>query len=38
MVGVEYTGTGFCVGDNVSFTCNIPSNFISGVLMDLDLE
>ena len=26
MVGVEYTGTGFCVGDNVSFTCNIPSN------------
>ena len=25
MDGVEFTGTGFCVGDNVTFICNTPS-------------
>ena len=26
MDGVEFTGTGFCVGDNVTFICDILSN------------
>ena len=26
MDGVEFTGTGFCVGDNVTFVCEILSN------------
>ena len=25
MDGVEFTGTGFCVGDNVTFSCTLPS-------------
>ena len=25
MDGVEFTGTGFCVGDNVAFTCTVSS-------------
>ena len=23
---MEFTGTGFCVGDNVTFVCDLPSN------------
>ena len=26
MDGVEFTGTGFCVGDNITFICDILSN------------
>ena len=25
MEGANFTGTGFCVGDNVTFTCTLPS-------------
>ena len=26
MDGVNFSGTGFCVGDNVTFTCTVPIN------------
>ena len=26
MDGVKFTGTGFCVGDNVTFVCDVQSN------------